>query len=62
MPLHLQAAMRASIATLGIKARVKLGLIGSAPATVSGLFTNHRVLLTRLPTLDGFLASPKSSG
>lgn len=60
--LHLQAAMRASIATLGIKARVKLGFDKARANDGQWLFTNHRVPSPRLPMYwTVSLPLPKSS-
>jgi ADP-heptose:LPS heptosyltransferase len=54
--------MRASIATLGIKAKVKLGFDRERASDGQWLFTNHRVP-SRLPTCwTAFSPSPKSSG
>lgn len=61
--LHLQAAMRASIATLGIKAKVKLGFDRERASDGQWLFTNHRVPSPASPhVLDGFLAFAKELG
>lgn len=60
--LHLQAALRASIATLGIKAKLKLGFDKARANDGQWLFTNHQVP-SRLPhVLDGFLAFAKELG
>lgn len=61
--LHLQAALRASIATLGIKAGVKLGFDKERASDGQWLFTNHRVPSPASPhVLDGFLAFAKELG
>ncbi|MGL6550391.1 glycosyltransferase family 9 protein [Aeromonas hydrophila] len=61
--LHLQAAMRASIATLGIKAKVKLGFDRERASDGQWLFTNHKVPSPASPhVLDGFLAFAKELG
>ncbi|QFI53282.1 glycosyltransferase family 9 protein [Aeromonas simiae] len=55
--LHLQAALRASIATLGIRADVKLGFDRERANDGQWLFTNHQVPSPASPhVLDGFLA------
>ncbi|PJG58759.1 glycosyltransferase family 9 protein [Aeromonas cavernicola] len=61
--LHLQAAMRASIATLGIQAKVKLGFDRERANDGQWLFTNHKVPSPTSPhVLDGFLAFAKELG
>ncbi len=61
--LHLQAAMRASIATLGISAKVKLGFDWERANDGQWLFTNHKVPSPASPhVLDGFLAFAKELG
>ena len=61
--LHLQAAMRASIATLGIKAKVRLGFDRERANDGQWLFTNHKVPSPASPhVLDGFLAFAKELG
>jgi heptosyltransferase I len=55
--------MRASIATLGIKARIKLGFDKERANDGQWLFTNHRVPSPASPhVLDGFLAFAKELG
>lgn len=61
--LHLQAALRASIATLGIRARVKLGFDRARANDGQWLFTNHAVPSPDSPhVLDGFLAFARELG
>ena len=61
--LHLQAALRASIATLGIRADVKLGFDRSRASDGQWLFTNHKVPSPTSPhVLDGFLAFARELG
>lgn len=61
--LHLQAALRASIATLGIRAGVKLGFDRERANDGQWLFTNHKVPSPDSPhVLDGFLAFARELG
>ncbi|MFM4826339.1 glycosyltransferase family 9 protein [Aeromonas bivalvium] len=61
--LHLQAALRASIATLGIRAGVKLGFDRERANDGQWLFTNHKVPSPASPhVLDGFLAFARELG
>ena len=61
--LHLQAAMRASIATLGISAKVKLGFDRARANDGQWLFTNHKVPSPASRHVqDGFLAFAKELG
>lgn len=61
--LHLQAALRASIATLGIRAGVKLGFDKERANDGQWLFTNHKVPSPASPhVLDGFLAFARELG
>ncbi|MGL4932336.1 MAG: glycosyltransferase family 9 protein, partial [Aeromonas sp.] len=61
--LHLQAAMRASIATLGIRANIKLGFDRARANDGQWLFTNHKVPSPTSPhVLDGFLAFANELG
>ncbi|MGL5948868.1 MAG: glycosyltransferase family 9 protein [Aeromonas sp.] len=55
--LHLQAALRASVASLGIRATHKLGFDRARANDGQWLFTNHQVPSPASPhVLDGFLA------
>ncbi|MGL5224261.1 MAG: glycosyltransferase family 9 protein [Aeromonas sp.] len=61
--LHLQAAMRASIATLGIRANIKLGFDKARANDGQWLFTNYKVPSPASPhVLDGFLAFAQELG
>lgn len=54
--LHLQTALRASVATLGIKAKHKLGFDAERASDLQGLFTNTKVPSPKQPhVLDGFM-------
>ncbi len=55
--LHLQSAIRASLLTLGIRARHRLGFDRQRASDGQGLFTNHKVPSPASPhVLDGFMA------
>lgn len=61
--LHMQYAFRASIATLGIKARYKLGFDATRSQDFQGLFTNVKVPSpTKMHVLDGILAFNETLG
>jgi heptosyltransferase I len=61
--LHMQYAFRASIATLGIKARYKLGFDAQRSQDFQSLFTNKKVPSpTGFHVLDGMLAFAKYLG
>lgn len=54
--LHLQTALRASVATLGIKAKYKLGFDAERASDLQSLFTNIKVPSPTNPhVLDGFM-------
>ncbi|PSW19398.1 lipopolysaccharide heptosyltransferase family protein [Photobacterium sanctipauli] len=54
--LHLQTALRASVATLGIKAKYKLGFDKQRASDLQTLFTNIKVASPSQPhVLDGFM-------
>ncbi|MCW8329582.1 glycosyltransferase family 9 protein [Photobacterium sp. SDRW27] len=54
--LHLQTALRASVATLGIKAKYKLGFDAQRASDLQPLFTNTKVPSPERPhVLDGFM-------
>ncbi len=61
--LHMQYALRASIATLGIKAKYKLGFDGERAQDFQGLFTNVKVPSPRkMHVLDGLMAFTETLG
>ncbi|CAM3771170.1 Lipopolysaccharide core heptosyltransferase RfaQ [Vibrio aerogenes CECT 7868] len=61
--LHMQYAIRASILTLGIKARYKLGFDATRSQDFQTLFTNVKVPSPAQPhVLDGFLAFAQHLG
>jgi heptosyltransferase I len=61
--LHMQYAFRASIATLGIKARYKLGFDAARSQDFQGLFTNVKVPSpSKMHVLDGLLAFNETLG
>ncbi|MBM7037676.1 glycosyltransferase family 9 protein [Vibrio ulleungensis] len=62
--LHCQYALRASIATLGIKARFKLGFDRHRSQDFQTLFTNHKVPspIDKPHVLDGLLAFAQELG
>ncbi|MDN3679509.1 glycosyltransferase family 9 protein [Vibrio tapetis subsp. quintayensis] len=61
--LHMQYAFRASIATLGINARYKLGFDAQRSQDFQHLFTNVKVPSPKAPhVLDGLLAFAKTLG
>lgn len=61
--LHMQYAFRASIATLGIKARYKLGFDAKRSQDFQGLFTNVKVPSpAKTHVLDGLLAFNETLG
>ncbi|MGR5220996.1 glycosyltransferase family 9 protein [Vibrio parahaemolyticus] len=61
--LHMQYAFRASIATLGIKAKYKLGFDGERAQDFQGLFTNVKVPSpTKMHVLDGLMAFIETLG
>jgi len=61
--LHMQYAFRASIATLGIKAKYKLGFDAKRSQDFQSLFTNVKVTSPNAPhVLDGLLAFAKTLG
>ncbi|WP_028109360.1 glycosyltransferase family 9 protein [Ferrimonas futtsuensis] len=61
--LHMQVALRASIATLGIRARVKVGFDKARAKEGQWLFTNHRIQPQAEPhVLDGFMNFARELG
>ncbi|PLY08286.1 MAG: glycosyl transferase [Desulfuromonas sp.] len=61
--LHMQAALRASLASLLIKADLRLGFDKARACNLQGLFTNARIAPTgRQHVLDSFLEFPKVLG
>lgn len=61
--LHMQYAFRASIATLGIKAKHKLGFDGERAQDFQGLFTNIKVPSpAKMHVLDGLMAFTETLG
>ncbi len=61
--LHMQVALRASIATLGIRARVKVGFDKARAKEGQWLFTNHKIQPQAEPhVLDGFMNFARELG
>ncbi|GAA3543856.1 glycosyltransferase family 9 protein [Zobellella aerophila] len=60
--LHMQAAMRASLLSLGIRARYRLGLPKDRAKDGQWLFTNHKVISLGEHVVDGFMGFGKSLG
>lgn len=61
--LHMQYALRASIATLGIKAKYKLGFDKERSSDFQTLFTNYKVPSPQNPhVLDGLIAFVQELG
>ncbi|KLV07445.1 glycosyl transferase [Photobacterium aquae] len=61
--LHMQTALRASIASIGIKARHRLGFDAARSSDLQHLFINHPVPSPSSPhVLDGFMAFAKELG
>ena len=61
--LHMQYAFRASIATLGINAKYKLGFDGERAQDFQGLFTNVNVPSpAKMHVLDGLMAFTETLG
>ncbi|MBY6198439.1 glycosyltransferase family 9 protein [Vibrio hangzhouensis] len=61
--LHMQYAFRASIATLGVKAKYKLGFDGERAQDFQGLFTNVKVPSpAKMHVLDGLMAFTETLG
>ncbi|XDF77784.1 glycosyltransferase family 9 protein [Aliivibrio fischeri] len=61
--LHMQYALRASVATLGIKAKYKLGFDKERSNDFQTLFTNYKVPSPQKPhVLDGLIAFVKELG
>lgn len=61
--LHMQTALRASIVSLGIKAKYKLGFDAQRSSDMQSLFINHKVPSPSSPhVLDGFIAFAKELG
>ena len=60
--LHMQAALRASIASLGIRARYRLGFDKSRAKDGQWLFTNYKVAPHGEHVVDGFMAFGQALG
>ncbi|WP_028112625.1 glycosyltransferase family 9 protein [Ferrimonas kyonanensis] len=61
--LHMQVALRASVATLGIRAKVKVGFDRDRAKEGQWLFTNHRIAPQASPhVLDGFMNFARELG
>ncbi|WP_417617195.1 glycosyltransferase family 9 protein [Oceanisphaera sp.] len=60
--LHMQAALRASIASLGIRARHRLGFDRQRAKDGQWLFTNYKVSATGEHVVDGFMAFGQALG
>ncbi|WP_116474820.1 glycosyltransferase family 9 protein [Zobellella maritima] len=60
--LHMQAAMRASLLSLGIRARHRLGLPKDRAKDGQWLFTNHKVTSLGEHVVDGFMGFGKALG
>lgn len=60
--LHMQAALRASIASLGIRATHKLGFDRQRAKDGQWLFTNYKVTATGEHVVDGFMAFGQALG
>lgn len=63
MLLHMQAALRASVATLGIRAGVKIGFDKARARDAQWLFTNRKIAAhPRAHVLDGFFDFLEAAG
>ena len=60
--LHMQAALRASIASLGIRAKHRLGFDRQRAKDGQWLFTNYKVSATGEHVVDGFMAFGQALG
>ncbi|GAA3710124.1 glycosyltransferase family 9 protein [Oceanisphaera sediminis] len=60
--LHMQAALRASLASLGIRARHRLGFERERAKDGQWLFTNHKVAATGEHVVDGFMGFGQALG
>ncbi|TKB47594.1 glycosyltransferase family 9 protein [Ferrimonas sediminicola] len=61
--LHMQVALRASIATLGIRAKIRIGFDRARAKEGQWLFTNHRIQPQAEPhVLDGFMNFARELG
>lgn len=60
--LHMQAALRASIASLGIRAKHRLGFDKQRAKDGQWLFTNYKVSATAEHVADGFMAFGQALG
>ncbi|ART82340.1 ADP-heptose--LPS heptosyltransferase I [Oceanisphaera profunda] len=60
--LHMQAALRASIASLGIRAKYRLGFDKSRAKDGQWLFTNYKVAPHGEHVVDGFMAFGQALG
>jgi len=61
--LHMQVALRASLASLFIKAPIRLGFDAARARNGQSIFTNHQIAsVERQHVLDSFLEFPKALG
>lgn len=60
--LHMQAAMRASLLSLGLRARYRLGLPRDRAKDGQWLFTSHKVTALGEHVVDGFMGFGKALG
>ncbi|MGO4999632.1 glycosyltransferase family 9 protein [Oceanisphaera sp. W20_SRM_FM3] len=60
--LHMQAALRASIASLGIRAKYRLGFDKSRAKDGQWIFTNYKVTAEAEHVVDGFMAFGQALG
>ncbi len=61
--LHMQVSLRASLASLTIKAPIRLGFDGKRAKNLQWLFTNHKIAtVSQQHVLDSFLEFPKALG
>ncbi len=61
--LHMQVSLRASLASLAIKAPIRLGFDRKRAKNLQWLFTNHKIAaIPKQHVLDSFLEFPKALG
>lgn len=61
--LHMQVSLRASLASLAVKAPIRLGFDRKRAKNLQWLFTNHKIAaIPRQHVLDGFLEFPRALG
>lgn len=61
--LHMQVSLRASLASLAVKAPIRLGFDRKRAKNLQWLFTNHRIAeKSQQHVLDGFMEFPKALG